>query len=250
MRVILEEPGRTSERKERLRGQIGVRSREGMDGCTIGPPHESEYAVEPVGVDKINPSDYRIISPEMDLQRQVLTTASVRCWPSTYASIIFRWGLRPRCSVTSFITCQATSPEPPPISLPSCLWNVQAMRILSSISALPVKISSNACGNVSILNGSKNPNVPIEKLRTGGTTPVLKREEACKMVPSPPRVMTRSIGREQVSVQLVSITHKRQPAGTRLKRTMDRHQPVNSSLVHETIVLLDIPFERDYMTVN
>lgn len=29
-----------------------------------------------------------------------------------------------------------------------------------------------------IRNGSKNPNVPIEKLRTGGTAPALKSDEA------------------------------------------------------------------------
>jgi hypothetical protein len=35
--------------------------------------------------------------------------------------------------------------------------------------------------------------VPIEKLSTGGTAPKLKSEEAWRIVPSPPRVTTRSI---------------------------------------------------------
>jgi hypothetical protein len=55
-----------------------------------------------------------------------------------------------------------------------------------------------------LLNGSKNPNVPIEKLKTGGTMPVLKREEACRIVPSPPSVITKSIGDEVVSAELVN----------------------------------------------
>lgn len=41
--------------------------------------------------------------------------------------------------------------------------------------------------------GSKNPKVPMEKLRTGGTAPTLNNEDACKIVPSPPNVTTRSI---------------------------------------------------------
>ena len=41
--------------------------------------------------------------------------------------------------------------------------------------------------------GSRNPSVPIEKLSTGGTAPTLKSDEACRIVPSPPSVMTRSI---------------------------------------------------------
>jgi len=53
-----DEPGRTRERKERLRGHIGVSRMECTDGCTMGPPDESEYAVDPVGVERINPSDY------------------------------------------------------------------------------------------------------------------------------------------------------------------------------------------------
>ena len=37
-------------------GQIGVRQMAGTDGKMIGPPAESEYAVEPVGVEMIRPS--------------------------------------------------------------------------------------------------------------------------------------------------------------------------------------------------
>ena len=59
-RVMEDDAGKTSGRKERLRGQIGVRTRALSDGWTIGPPAEREYAVEPVGVETINPSDYSV----------------------------------------------------------------------------------------------------------------------------------------------------------------------------------------------
>lgn len=58
-RVMEDEEGKTSGRKERLRGQMGVRTSAESDGCTIGPPALREYAVEPVGVDTISPSDYK-----------------------------------------------------------------------------------------------------------------------------------------------------------------------------------------------
>ena len=56
-RVIDDEDGKTSGRKDRLRGQIGVRTSALKDGWTIGPPADSEYAVDPVGVDTMIPSD-------------------------------------------------------------------------------------------------------------------------------------------------------------------------------------------------
>src|ERR1039457_5708439 len=37
-------------------GQMGVRQMAGTDGKIIGPPAESEYAVDPVGVARISPS--------------------------------------------------------------------------------------------------------------------------------------------------------------------------------------------------
>ena len=52
--------GRISGRKESERGQIGVRRIEGREGWISGPEAEREYAVEPVGVDKISPSAYKI----------------------------------------------------------------------------------------------------------------------------------------------------------------------------------------------
>ncbi len=55
--VIDEEEGKTRGRNERLRGQMGVNTIALRDGWTIGPPAESEYAVEPVGVETISPSD-------------------------------------------------------------------------------------------------------------------------------------------------------------------------------------------------
>ena len=57
-RVIIEVDGNTRGRKDRLRGQIGVNTRALRDGCTIGPPADREYAVDPVGVDTMSPSDY------------------------------------------------------------------------------------------------------------------------------------------------------------------------------------------------
>ncbi len=36
--------------------------------------------------------------------------------------------------------------------------------------------------------------MPMEKLSTGGTAAVLNNEDACRIVPSPPRVTTRSMG--------------------------------------------------------
>lgn len=65
--MIADEEGKTSGRKERLRGQMGVSTIALSDGCTIGPPAESEYAVEPVGVDTIRPSDYCPIASENEL---------------------------------------------------------------------------------------------------------------------------------------------------------------------------------------
>lgn len=69
-RVIADEEGKTSGRKERLRGQMGVSTIALSDGCTIGPPAESEYAVEPVGVDTISPSDCKCHGASENEQRQ------------------------------------------------------------------------------------------------------------------------------------------------------------------------------------
>ena len=55
--MIDDEDGNTRGRKDKLRGQIGVRTMALRDGCTMGPPAESEYAVDPVGVDTMRPSD-------------------------------------------------------------------------------------------------------------------------------------------------------------------------------------------------
>lgn len=55
--VITEDDGKTRGRNDKLRGHIGVSTRALKEGCTIGPPADNEYAVEPVGVDTIRPSD-------------------------------------------------------------------------------------------------------------------------------------------------------------------------------------------------
>lgn len=57
-RRIVDVPGSSKGRNERLIGLTGVRSKAETDGCTIGPPDEREYAVDPVGVATIRPSDY------------------------------------------------------------------------------------------------------------------------------------------------------------------------------------------------
>lgn len=56
-RVTDEDEGNTRGRKDKLRGQMGVRTRALSDGWTIGPPADREYAVEPVGVETMTPSD-------------------------------------------------------------------------------------------------------------------------------------------------------------------------------------------------
>lgn len=43
-------------RNERLRGQIGVNRIDGWEGWIRGPDAEREYAVEPVGVERMSPS--------------------------------------------------------------------------------------------------------------------------------------------------------------------------------------------------
>lgn len=55
--MTIEDEGNTSGRNERLRGQMGVKTSALSDGWTMGPPADKEYAVEPVGVDTIRPSD-------------------------------------------------------------------------------------------------------------------------------------------------------------------------------------------------
>jgi hypothetical protein len=49
-------------RKERECGQMGVRRIAGISGWTREPPAEREYAVEPVGVEKIQPSAWTTVS--------------------------------------------------------------------------------------------------------------------------------------------------------------------------------------------
>ena len=47
---------------------------------------------------------------------------------------------------------------------------------------------------LNLLNGSKKPRLPIEKLSTGGTGPIRNNEDAWRIVPSPPNVIIRSMG--------------------------------------------------------
>jgi hypothetical protein len=56
-KVITDDDGKTRGRNDKLLGHIGVSTNALKDGCTMGPPAEREYAVEPVGVDTMRPSD-------------------------------------------------------------------------------------------------------------------------------------------------------------------------------------------------
>ncbi|MNT90762.1 hypothetical protein D3C72_2317450 [compost metagenome] len=47
----------TSGRAESVCGNMGTSVIASRDGVRIGPPAEREYAVEPVGVEMINPSE-------------------------------------------------------------------------------------------------------------------------------------------------------------------------------------------------
>ena len=62
------------------------------------------------------------------------------------------------------------------------------------------------CRVWSARNGRRKPRVPIEKLKTGGTAPLLKSEDACRIVPSPPSVSTRSIGLAFCAVDLLELS--------------------------------------------
>ena len=53
---MFDSAGRIRGRKERERGQTGVRRMADTRGWTIDPKEEREYAVEPVGVERIIPS--------------------------------------------------------------------------------------------------------------------------------------------------------------------------------------------------
>jgi hypothetical protein len=88
---MMDVEGNTSGLNDRLRGQMGVKTRALSEGCTIGPPAEREYAVEPVGVDTMRPSDWCEVRNVTSAGAvKVLTTASVRCCPSTNISIVLR----------------------------------------------------------------------------------------------------------------------------------------------------------------
>jgi hypothetical protein len=90
--------GRINGRKERERGHMGVNKIDGWDGWISGPDADREYAVDPVGVDKINPSAYYKLGHSGEG-----TIASVRNTPSMKMFSIVRCGDLPLCRITSFI---------------------------------------------------------------------------------------------------------------------------------------------------
>jgi hypothetical protein len=77
---------------------MGVNKIDGWDGWIRGPDADREYAVDPVGVDNINPSPcyQRII-------KVGVTIASVRNTPSMKMFSIVKCGDFPLWRITSFI---------------------------------------------------------------------------------------------------------------------------------------------------
>jgi hypothetical protein len=63
-------PGKIIGLKLSERGAMGVRRRASASGCEIGPPAEREYAVEPVGVERRRPSDWRQLEKRQGQQTQ------------------------------------------------------------------------------------------------------------------------------------------------------------------------------------
>ena len=53
--------GKTNGRKDSDRGQIGVSRIEETRGCTMDPPLERLYAVDPVGVETRKPSAMAVV---------------------------------------------------------------------------------------------------------------------------------------------------------------------------------------------
>lgn len=94
--MTIDDDGKTRGLNDRLRGQMGVSTSALREGCTMGPPADNEYAVDPVGVETIRPSDWHTFNGPYDQKLVLHTTASVRCWPSTKMSIVFKCGLDPR----------------------------------------------------------------------------------------------------------------------------------------------------------
>ena len=95
-----------------------------------GPDALNEYAVDPVGVDRINPSAYY----ESDLEGSG-TIASVRCTPSMKISIIVKCGERPLCRITSFMAWVMGSEE----SMKSFVCRVPFVVLLFVVQELEVR---------------------------------------------------------------------------------------------------------------
>lgn len=70
--VMIEEEGKTRGLKDKLRGQIGLKTSALKDGWTIGPPADKEYAVDPVGVETIRPSDSYQLSIHVSLHLKTM----------------------------------------------------------------------------------------------------------------------------------------------------------------------------------
>ena len=93
--------------------------------------------------------------------------------------------------------------------------------------------------------------MPIEKLKTGGTAPLLKSEDACRIVPSPPSVSTRSIGLAFCAVDLLelSVVYGVCTNEPRITYMETKPQRLWGCLVypHDRFLFLEIENECDYL---
>lgn len=86
--------------------------------------------------------------------------------------------------------------------------------------------------------GRRNPNVPIEKLSTGGTAHRSNKLETCKMVPSPPKVTTTSTlaAKSAFSSKRSGMSARKWPHHARIHAF---GYPNDVQFVHRGIVFLD-----------
>ena len=65
--IMWDDAGRINGLKDNDLGQIGVRIMQGTKGWVIDPPAESEYAVEPVGVENTSPSPVVVVKNSLSM---------------------------------------------------------------------------------------------------------------------------------------------------------------------------------------
>ncbi|MNR05464.1 hypothetical protein D3C85_1214970 [compost metagenome] len=161
-------PSTTIGLPDKVWGYIGTITMASSLGCMIGPPADSAYAVEPVGVATIRPSAFWLQTN----------------WPSICSSnSIIRVDL-PGCSTTSF------SASPWPIASPWRRTSASSRKRLSTLywpSSTSATFTSSSSGRISV----RKPRLP----RLIPSTGVLCRASARaapSILPSPPTTITRS----------------------------------------------------------